>query len=118
MTELIAILSTGKGTWGHVSRLIQDGNWEKVFLITNEFGKENFSASKNTEFIIVDSKKGIIELRDDIIIQLKEKVKGPEVAINIASGTGKEHTALISAILNIGLGLRFISLTKEGISEI
>jgi len=25
MTELIACLSTGKGTWGHVNRLIEDG---------------------------------------------------------------------------------------------
>jgi len=42
MTELVACLSTGKGTWGHVSRLIADGTWEKIILITNDFGKENF----------------------------------------------------------------------------
>jgi len=56
MTTLIACLSTGKGTWGHVSRLIQDHEWEKIFLITNEFGKENFNNQKNAEFILTNSR--------------------------------------------------------------
>jgi len=66
MTDLIACLSSGKGTWGHVNRLIEDGNWEKVFLITNEFGKENFSNTKNAEMIVIDERKGLEDLRDDI----------------------------------------------------
>ena len=36
MTDLIACLSSGKGTWGHVNRLISDGEWGKIFLITND----------------------------------------------------------------------------------
>jgi len=28
MTTLIACLSTGKGTWGHVSKLIEDEKFE------------------------------------------------------------------------------------------
>ena len=46
MTELIACLSTGKGTWGHVARLMQDQEWDKIYLITNDYGKENFNSNE------------------------------------------------------------------------
>ena len=118
MTELIACLSTGKGTWGHVSRLIQEQNWEKIFLITNDFGKENFSAQKPAEFIIIDSRKALTEVRDEIKEKLKDKIKGTEVALNMASGIGKEHMALLSALLQLGVGIRIVALTKEGIQEL
>jgi len=118
MSELVACLSTGKGTWGHVNRLIQDGNWDKIFLITNEFGKENFSKNEKSEFVVVNQSQGIKELRDEIIEKLKGKIKEPEVSVNMVSGTGKEHTALVSALLKLGTGIRFVSLTKEGVEEL
>ena len=43
MTTLISCLSTGKGTWGHVNRLIEDGKYDHIFLITNDYVKENFN---------------------------------------------------------------------------
>ena len=118
MSHLVACLGTGKGTWGHVSRLINDGNWEKIILITNSFGKENFANGKNAELIAIDDRKGLEELRDDIKSSLNGKLTGTEVAINIVSGTGKEHMALMSAILKLGFGIRFMALTKDGIKEI
>ena len=118
MTSLIACLSTGKGTWGHVSRLINDGQWDKIFLITNDFGKENFSNEKKAEMIVVDSRIGLEELRENIKSQLTGKINDTEVAVNIISGEGKEHMALMSAILQLGLGMRFMALTKDGIKEI
>ena len=116
--ELIAYLSTGKGTWGHVSRMVQDGDFEKVYLITNEYGKENYTADAKTELISVNSSQGLKELRDEIRTILKEKVKGMEVAVNFVSGTGKEHMAFMSALLKLGVGIRFMALTKEGVEEI
>lgn len=117
MTELIACLSTGKGTWGHVNRLIQDQQWDNILLITNDFGKENFKAEKPAEFIIIDANKGMKDLREDLEKSLKEKIKGTEVALNMISGTGKEHMALLSALLKLGIGIRQIALTKDGIEE-
>ncbi|MBI2148182.1 hypothetical protein HYU23_00730 [Candidatus Woesearchaeota archaeon] len=118
MTYLVACLSTGKGTWGHVSRLVNDGDWEKIFLITNDFGKENFTNTKQAEMIVVDSRVGLEELRDNIKNQLNGKLTGTEVAVNVISGEGKEHMAMMSAILQLGLGMRFLALTKDGIKEI
>lgn len=118
MKTLVACLSTGKGTWGHVNRIIQDGNFDKILLLTNDYGKENFTKNEKTEFIPLNFSQGLKELRDEIQKILKEKIKEPEIALNIVSGTGKEHTALISALLKLGIAIRFIALTKDGIEEI
>lgn len=118
MTELVAILTTGKGTWGHVNRLIEDGNYKKVYLLTNEYGKENFQAKENTELILITMNKGTQELRDEMHEALEKKIKETEVAVNFVSGTGKEHMALMSALLKLGIGIRFVALTKNGPQEI
>ena len=118
MTELIACLSTGKGTWGHVNRLMQDGKWDKIFLITNDYGKENFNKDDKTELIAINLNQGIKELRDEMMKSLKERIKGAEVAINVISGTGREHMALIAALLKLGVGFRLVALTKDGVEEI
>jgi len=117
MADLIACLSTGKGTWGHVSRLIQDNEWGKIYLITNDFGKENFTAEKGAEFIVIDSVKPIKDLVDELKTTLKDKVNG-EIALNLISGTGKEHMAILSALLKLGVGIRLMGLTKDGVEEI
>lgn len=118
MTSLIAYLGSGKGTWAHVDRLIQDQEWDSILLITNEFGKENFKPKKTAEFILVDSNKFLPELIEDIKNKLQGKINDTEVALNFVSGTGKEHMALLSAVLKLGLGIRLTALTTEGVKEI
>jgi len=112
--ELVALLSTGKGTWGQVAGLINKGDWENIFLIGSEFA-EKFSIDKKHDFVRVDTSKSISELKQEIMQKLKGKINGTEVALSIASGDGKEHMALISALLSIPVGVRFTALTKEGI---
>lgn len=117
MTDLVASLSSGKGTWGHVNRIIQDENWENIYLITNNFGKENFHPEKKVNFILIDSNQGLKEIKEQIHNELKEKLQS-DVAVNIISGIGKEHMALLGALLKLGIGIRLIALTKDGIEEI
>lgn len=119
MAELIAMITTGKGTWGHVSRLIQDVEWEKIYLVTNEFGKENFSSPKPAELIMVDEQRGLEEIKKDFKSQFETKLKPfNEIALNIVSGSGKEHMALLAALLELGIGVKFIALTKDGVKEL
>ncbi|MBD3203064.1 hypothetical protein GF327_02120 [Candidatus Woesearchaeota archaeon] len=113
MTYLIACLSTGKGTWGHVSRLIKSEDWEKVFLITNEFGKERFSPDKDTRLVLVPNKLHINKMVELIKEQLKNQIDDTQVAVNFVSGTGKEHMALVSALLKMGLALRFVYMDDD-----
>ncbi len=107
MTDLIACLSTGKGTWGHVSRLVNSGEFKNIYLITNDFGKENFTNEKGCIMIIVDSKNNSVEeMSEKIKEELTGKIEDNEVAVNLISGTGKEHMSVISAVLKLGLGIR------------
>ena len=50
--------------------------------------------------------------------KLKGKIAGTEVALSLSSGDGKEHMALISALINLPVGIRFAVLTKEGIVDL
>jgi hypothetical protein len=118
MTDLVACVSIGEGTWGHVARLIEGQEWSNIFLISNQFGKENFKVEKPVKFILIDSKKTLPELIQDIKKELEGKINDIEVAVNLISGTGKEHMAILSALLKLGLGVRLIALTKEGIKEV
>ena len=115
--ELVALLSTGKGSWAQVSGLIKHGEWENVILIGGNFAKK-FTSEKSFEFIEVDLDKKLKDLRDDLSEKLKGKIKGMEVALSIASGDGKEHMALISALINLPVGIRFAALTKDGVIDL
>lgn len=115
--ELVALLSSGKGTWGQVSGLMTYGEWEKVIVLGDEFAKQ-FSHQKSFEFIQIDTSKRIKDLQQEFKEKLKGKFAGTEVALSIASGDGKEHMALISALINLPVGIRFAALTKEGIIDL
>ena len=115
--ELVALLSTGKGTWSQISGLINHGEWEKVIILGDEFAKK-FSSEKKYEFIKVDLNKKIKDLKEEFLKKLKGKLNGTEVALSIASGDGKEHMALISALINLPVGIRFAALTREGVIDL
>ncbi len=115
---LVALLSKGEGSWGQVAGLIKRGNWEKVILVGDKFAKNFNVENTNYEFVEVDLGKPITLLKKEMIEKIKPKLSEDfvsEVALSIASGDGKEHMALISALLSIPVGVRFSILTKEGI---
>jgi len=113
--ELVALLSTGKGTWGQVAGLIQKGEWEKVIVLGPAFAKEFTVQDESFDFIEFDANKNLVQLKKDLEKKLKGKFDGLEVALSIASGNGKEHMALQSALLSLPVGVRFTALTKDGV---
>jgi len=115
--ELVALLSTGKGTWAQVSGLMKHGEWDKIIVLGDDFAKD-FKHDKKFEFIKIDLNQKIKELQQDLKSKLKGKFAGTEVALTIASGDGKEHMALISALINLPVGIRFAALTKEGVIDL
>jgi hypothetical protein len=70
------------------------------------------------EFVIINSNESIELLIDKIQEALKEKITGTEVALNLISGSGKEHMAVLSALLKLGLGIRLVTYTVNGIKEL
>lgn len=118
MTDLVACISSGEKSWAHVARLVNEQDWKKVLLITNDFGKKNFKVNKAVDFVVVDFNKPVFELIDDIKKGLNGKITDLEVALNIVSGNGKEHMAILSALLKLGVGIRLMAVTKDGIKEL
>ena len=118
MTDLIACLSAEEKSWGHVERLIKEQEWANVVLITNDFGKKNFKSQKEINFVVVDFQKPVFQLISDIQSGLKGKITDLEVALNIVSGSGKEHMAILSALLKLGVGVRLMAVTKDGVKEL
>ena len=115
--ELVALLSTGKGTWAQVSGLMKYGDWDKIVVLGGDFAKD-FKHEKEFEFIKVDLDKKLKDLKQEFSEKLKGKFNGTEVALSIASGEGKEHMALISALINLPVGIRFAALTKDGVIDL
>lgn len=118
MTDLVACLSSGKGSWNYIQKLIKEESWDKVFLITNSFGKQNFKPQENVELIVTDFTLSLPELIKDVNSKLKGKIRNIEVAVNIISGNGKEHMAIISSLLKLGLAIRLVAVTLSGVKEI
>ncbi len=118
--ELVALLSSGKGTWAQVAGLMKHGDWEKIILLGDEFSSQFKILNKAdiTEFIKLDLNKKLKDLRDEFSKKLKGKINGTEVALSIASGDGKQHMALISALINLPVGIRFAALTREGVVDL
>ena len=121
MTKIfIATLGIGKGTWGHVARLISEGEWDKTVLISNEWGKENFKISKdeeenekqlkNSDWAIVNTNAGFDTIKDTI----KEKLPSGDVHVSLISGSGKEHMAVLAALKESGIEFKLITLTGDG----
>ena len=115
MAELVALLSKGEGTWAQVAGIIKNGDWENIILIGEEFAKKFQVESAKPHCFIEITKTRLVELKEELYEKLKGKINGTEVALSIASGDGKEHMALISALLSLPVGVRFTALTKDGL---
>jgi hypothetical protein len=117
MNNLVCCVSTGKGTWADVSKVIRAENWSKVYIVTNDFGKEKFSTEKNHEFVIFNPNSSEEKIKNDIVNGLKGKLSG-DVALNFVSGSGKEHMSFLSAMMALGCGLRMVYPSEQGVKEL
>jgi len=124
MGHLIACLSSGKGTWIELNKIIQSGLFDKIYLITSDFGEQNYklpSVKENIKitFIKLNFDKASEDLVPELYVILKkhfleDKVQDLDMAVNITSGSGKEHAIVISTMMKLGYGIRLIDLDKNG----
>ena len=116
MAVLIASLGPGKGTWTELRNIMAQESWEKTYLVTNAFGKQNFAA--DAEFIIVDDQLPADALVFEITNQLKGKIRDTDAALNLSSGNGNVHMAILAALLKLGLGIRLVGLVNGRVEEL
>ncbi len=107
----IAILGVGKGTWGHVARILSEQQYDQIVLIATEWVKENFNPQKESEWILINNRAGFEVIKDEI----KSKLPEGDLSVSIVSGSGKEHMALISAIRESNRDYKFVTLTGDGV---
>ncbi|MEM2116067.1 MAG: hypothetical protein QW524_03850 [Candidatus Woesearchaeota archaeon] len=113
MAVLLALITTGEGSWRHLFLLLNSYDWDKVYVLTNKYGFEKLKFK--------EEKVKKIEINfnapyDYIIEEIKNKLRDlnlVEVAVNISSGTGKEHMALLVALIQLGIAINFVDL-EEG----
>ncbi|MFH0869668.1 MAG: hypothetical protein V1866_01260 [archaeon] len=119
MTDLVACLGAGKGTWSGVLRLMNSGKFQKIFLVVNEWTRDNLKMqNENLHLVIINSDDKTVNIRDSIVKQLQGKINDFEVAVNLDSGTGKEHAALATALMRLGLSLRFVVAENDDVEEV
>lgn len=112
--ELVAFVGDDKEAWGQVTGLVNRGEWSKVIVVKNKNSKD-YMPPKEAESIIIDSSKSLVDLKGELLSKLKDKFEGFDVGLSIASGNGKEHMALVSALLSVPVGIRLVAFTKNGI---
>ncbi len=109
--SFMAVLGVGKGTWGHVARLIADEEWDNIVLVSNDWGKENFTPSKECNWIIVNNRAPF----DVLVKEMKDKLPDGNIALSLVSGNGKEHMALIAALKEANKAFEIVTLTGDGV---
>ena len=116
--ELVCFQGLDKNNWAQVNSLISKGDWNNIVLIKNK-SADNLQTPANCKTITVNSDSNLLDLKEEMTSKLKASIgKEFEVALSIASGTGKENMALISALLSIPVGIRLVAFTKKGIEFI
>ena len=114
--ELVAYLGEDKENWGQITALVRRGQWDKIILVKD---KKISETPMPAEIVDVDANNPLLEMKNDLLEKLKKKLGGSfEVALSLASGNGKEHMALISALLNLPVGIKLVVYTKEGVQFI
>ena len=116
--DLVAFLGKDRENWGQVVALLKRLDHERAILIKAR-GTESFPLIGRAEIIEVSSDKPLLDLKKEIISKIRERIGiGFEVSLSLASGNGKEHMALLSALLSIPVGVRLVIYTKEGVEFI
>jgi len=109
---------TNEVAQSHVKALIEKNDWDGVFVVTTEDVVGSLEYEGEVGFLLIDSKKATETIMDDIYTKLKGNLSGFQVAVNLFSGTGKEHMAILGAILKLGMGVRLVKQGKEEVEEL
>jgi len=117
MVSLVALISSGKGTWGGVLSLINSNKWDKIYLVCDEFSYNNFNIELNNVLKVKINENEVDKSLRILSKFFKEQIKDLEVGLNLLSGSGMEHMIVTSSLLKAGLGIRFIYFDKGDLKE-
>jgi len=110
--ELVTYVSDDKDGMGQIAALIKRIECDKIICVCASDFELPFEDNRIIK-IEVSPAKPLQELRDEMRDKMKKILSNDfEVALSLACGRGKEHMALVSALLNIPVGVRLVAFTK------
>ncbi|MHC1604748.1 MAG: hypothetical protein ACXQTP_02085 [Candidatus Methanofastidiosia archaeon] len=112
MKTLVVTLGVGKGTWGKVRRIVGE-EWEKIVFIGNQWAHDTFKTDSNSEWIILDDQKDICQMVEDIKTTIGDDMD--DIYINLLSGSGKEHNAVLAAFAQANKSYKVVCVCDDGI---
>ena len=120
MAHLIACISTDENN-STVDKIINSKLFDKIYLISN-FDVKHIHP-KIPEISVTDVKINFNNASEEIVPELyvilkkyftTDKIQDLDIAVNISSGSGKEHAVVISTLMKLGYGIRLVDLDKNG----
>ncbi|MFH1290788.1 MAG: hypothetical protein ABIH92_05275 [Nanoarchaeota archaeon] len=116
--KLVAFVGSDPNSYGQISALVNRMECEQILLVKDKNTQSPFQNQK-CETVNVNSSLDLASFKQEIQDKLKPLLKEDfEVALTIASGNGKEHMALISALLTLPVGIKLTAYTKKGVEFI
>ena len=113
--EFVACVGSDEHNWGQITALLNRLEYEKTVLVVDALAS-GYPTNDKCTIIKVDMSQPLLSLQKEIQEKLRKCIGGEfEVALSLASGAGKEHMAVLSALLNIPVGVKLVVYTKEGI---
>jgi hypothetical protein len=117
------IISLGKDNVDTVHKII--AGFDNVYLISDaveEFTARDARANQKVAMMLmpdVPAKDLVEALYQELKIQLsKDKIVDLDIAVNISSGTGRIHSAMIAAIMRLGYGIRLVDMQAGKLVEL
>ena len=124
MAHLIACLGQDRETWNDVNKIIQSEFFDKIYIITSEANERHYvRPTLKSDILIKLVKLNFNKSSEDLVPELyiilkkhflEDKIQDLDIAVNITSGTGKEHSIVISTLMKLGYGIRLVDLDKNG----
>jgi hypothetical protein len=111
MKTIMITLGVGKGTWGKAKRVCSE-EWDKIVILGNEWAQDTFKADFAYDWIVLDENKDSCQLVEDISSQLPAD---GDIYINLSSGSGREHNALVAALVSNDVSFRMACLGDNGV---
>jgi len=116
---IIIPLSMGKGTWREAIHIARQA--ERAVILTAAYAADRVASDTRIpgEKHSYNPDQPILTLRDTFITLLRETVEGEiEVGVSLISGSGKEHMALLGALMRIPIAFRLVTLENDTLIEL
>ena len=87
--------------------------WSRIILVGEDFTAK-FSHEKKFDFVLVNESLSVRDI-SNIIDSGLGNLGFDDVAVNLVSGSGILHMAILIAVLRKGCGLRFVTVDENSV---